>query len=298
MNVEDNNTPSFADVETSHALTADERAELEAAAKESDAAAAATEQSAAAKAAADAEAQAAVDAAKAEQDAAAAEAAKAAEAEAAASAATRPALRDVPAAPKDFDAARADLKQKYEDGDLTTDEYADAREKLADERAEWIAAKTMAEQHNAAVTAALTAEANESFEKAAGAFIKANADFMANPIRAKAMQEAIDAVDAQTGGKLPPAKVIAEASKIAFDAFNWTPKPAVDPTAAKNDAMGKRQPPAPGPTNLGSAPNAGGERGGSSFSDLDAGSVVDMERAIATMSPEEREKFLLEVDPG
>lgn len=301
MNVEDNNpTPDYADVEASHQLTAEERVELDALAKEEQGEAAAkADADAAEKAKVDAEAQAAVDAAKqAETEKAQAEAAARAEAEAqAAAAAAKPALRDVPAPPKDFDKERADLKSKYEDGDMTADEYADAREKLADERAEWIAAKTLAETHNASVIAAAESAENDSFNSVASAWISKHGAFMANPIRAKAMQDALNIATQQADGKLSWNDIFSNAEKIAFEAYGYTPpKPASKADALAAAAKG-RKPPTDLPTNLGGAPSAGMERGVSAFADLDSGSVVDMENAIAGMSAEERERFLLEVDP-
>jgi len=301
VNVEDTNTtPAYADVEASHQLTAEERVELDALAKEEQGEAAAKAAAdAAEKDKVDAEAQAAVDAAaKAEADKARAEAeAKAAADAQAAAVAAKPALRDVPTPPKDFDKERADLKSKYEDGDLTADEYADAREKLADERAEWIAAKTLAETHNASVIAAAESTAVQSFNDAAAAWAAQHAEFMANPLRKKAMQDAINEVDTATGGTLAPTKLLEEAAKIAFEAYGYTPPKPTSKADALAAAAKTRKPQTDLPTNLGGAPNAGIERGVSAFADLDAGSVVDMENAIAGMSADEREKFLLEVDP-
>lgn len=297
------NTPSFSDVQSSHDVTAAEQAEL--AALEKETAAEATAAAEASKVAADAEAQAAVDAAAAKQaeEAAAAKVAAdtAAAAEAAAAAAAKQAqtvqLMQVPAAPKDFDADRSALRKQYDEGDLTLDEYEAARDKLSDERAQYVAAKTLAEQHNAQVTEQAQQQAAQAFDTVMGKWVQSNAEFMANPLRQKAMQDAIDAVYQQSGGTLAPAALFAQAEKVAFEAFGWKPAPAVDPAAAKRAAIAARQPPTSAPTNIGSAPTAGFDNGTSRFADLDAASITEMEAAVANMNAADLEAFLMEVDP-
>ena len=295
----DTNAPAYADVEQSHNLTAHERTELDAAAKESPGTEAA-DAAAAEKAAADAATQTALDAAKATDATIAAATAQAkADQDAAAVAAAQPKpveLVKVPDAPRDWDKERASLRQQYDDGDLSAEELDAARDKLSDERAAWIAEKTLAERENAERTSRAEAAANQSFENAAVAWAKTNAEFNSNPLRHEAMQKAIAAVDVQTGGKLAPADLIKQAEKIAFDAFGW--KPAPDTEAARAAALKARQGKHDLPTNLGGAPAAGAERGGSDWADLDAGVVTNMENAIAHMSPAQLDKFLLEVDPG
>lgn len=208
-----------------------------------------------------------------------------------------PVLMAIPAPPKDFAAARDDLKKQYEEGDLSMDDYLDKRDELTRDEATYISQKTFAEQTNQSKVTDAKADAEKAFDDVASAWQTKNADFVANPLRFKAMQEAIAEVDRSTNGTLPVDELFKQAEKIAFEAFNYTPKTVVDPNKAKADLLKERQPNAADvPVTLANTPSAGVDTGTSSFGDLDSADIQTMERAVANMRPAELEKFLLEVD--
>lgn len=297
MITDEKNSPTQ-DVSNSHGLTEQERAELDALESQNAGATASTDE----RTINEAEAEtvtAAIAAANGGQEPPAAVAAAVAaavpvvETPAPAAAAIPPPVA-IPSAPQDFDAAKNALRDKYDDGNLSLDEYLEQRDALTREAATFEQTKAAAEQANAAREAAIAANDPHSFQNLADGWVKRNAEFMANGLRHKAMQEAIDQVG-QQNPNLTPAQIIAEAERVAFDAFGWKAPPSQAEAAA--NALKNRQPTANIPQTLGGAPNAGVEiTGRSSFSDLDNGSIIDMERAVATMSPAELEKYLAEVD--
>lgn len=203
----------------------------------------------------------------------------------------------VPAAPQDFAAAATNLRNQYDEGNLTLDEYMAQREALSDSKAEWIAQKAIADQHNAQVAAQAQQASetfNQNFDQAAAAFASKHAGFMGNPIRVKALNDAIQHVYNEEGGRIAPAALFERASAIAFDAFNYKPDPA---PGAVRDALDARKADTTIPPTLANAPAAGMERGTGKYSDLDNLSTVDLERTIAGMSAAEVERMLQDASP-
>jgi len=121
---------------------------------------------------------------------------------------------------------------------------------------------------------------------------------MANPLRAAAMQEAINRIDAETKGTLSNAQLIEKAATVAFEAYNWDAKAnAGKPTAAQQkqaEALANRAPPQ-APRTVSAAPAAGTE-GSGNFGHLENAGVLEQEAAYAKMSEADRAKWLAEVD--
>lgn len=204
-----------------------------------------------------------------------------------------PVIPPAPEAPKDFDAEFASLQKRYDDGDLTTEEYVSSTRQLSTEQASFIAAKAV---HDAKV-AEVQAIAGQQWNEVAAAWEARNAEFLSNPLRRAAMQQAIAAEDQATGGTLSPADLFARAQKTAFDAFGWKVQ---DAGAAVQKAVADRVPDLKnvGP-NLGSAPAAAlsEERGNAAFSHLDTMSIDQLEDELARMNHAQREAYLMD-SPG
>lgn len=216
---------------------------------------------------------------------------------------TGPVLLDVPVAPKDFDAEIKALEEKYSADEMDDAEYNRQYRTLTVEQARFEVSRSAIEAANAAAQKNWDTQQAGAFDQVASAWSDANKDFMSNPLRQKAMQDAINAVDTETGGKLPPKELLERAAKIAFDAYNWDPKrnqapaspPAQpDPNAAARALAERDNAPTP-PKTLSDAPVAGADAI-DRRSDLDNLTVPEMEAAVASMSATEREAWLREVD--
>lgn len=306
MNTDTPDTPNadgLDDVRDSHGMTANEEAEIAAIKAEAEGTSPAEEPAPAAPAAPTAEADDPAPAATAtDPDPAPAAAVDTATPDVAVAAApVAPALLPVPAAPKDFDAAKAELRKQYDDGDLSQDELTDKLVELGEEKAAWVAQKNTIEQINAQRQAEALAADPNTFENVQARWVTQHADFMANPIRAKAMQDAVVLIDTQTGGKLSSQELLEKASKVAFEAYNYTPPTPAKPgkTAAETarETLEARRPPVDKvPDTIARVPTSTSTEDLGRFGDLDSAAIPDMERAIAGMRPEEVEKFLLEAD--
>jgi len=204
-----------------------------------------------------------------------------------------PAIPPAPTAPIDFDAAAREIQDKYDAGDLTSDEFAAQTREIARKEAAFTAQQAIHEQHVAAAKAATDA----AWNAAALDWERKNADFMSNPIRQQAMRDAIAHVDKESSYTLHPAELLQRAEKIAFEAYGYK---RVDTDAAAAAAVRQRAPDVSGvPASLGSAPNAGSEdiRGNETFNALDRMSVDDLEDALAKMPQAQREAYLFDA-PG
>jgi hypothetical protein len=198
-----------------------------------------------------------------------------------------------PEPPKDFSAAFDDLQKRYDDGDIDSTEYANATRELSREEAGYTARVTIWEENQR--TAAQ--QAANSFNEAAFAWESANKEFMANPLRRKQMQEAVDHFAAAEPG-LSNEQLLTKAANAAFEAFNWQP---VAPAAANapNQATAiaaatAARAPKPVPATLANAPAAAVTQGGGNavFDELDGKSIGDLEDAMARMTPAQREDYL------
>lgn len=126
--------------------------------------------------------------------------------------------------PKDFKAEKTALKDKWEAGDLDTDEYHDQRDTLTLEEAEHRAAvrfHTMQQQ-------AQQANVNAAWQEKVSAWEQTNADFLANPIRKKAVSDLMTELDSDPNNKLSDEELLEKVQVTAFEAFNWSPAAADD----------------------------------------------------------------------
>ena len=212
-----------------------------------------------------------------------------------------------PEPPQDFKAARDQLKQKYENGDLDQDEYLDQREQVTLAEAEFKGRLASWETHNEAVKAQNEAAATTAFNDVALAWEKQHADFIANDLRRDAMQAAIAAVDKRTGGTLSPAALFEQAQKIAFEAFNYTPPgggggdgaPTKTPEQIAADALKDRKADTSQiPATLANAPQAASlDPNNSNYDSIDKQDIDSLENTVARMSPDQQEKWLADA-PG
>lgn len=233
--------------------------------------------------------------------AAAPAAATTAEAPQAQPAAAAPPVPQRPAPPKNFDEEFAAIQKRYDDGELDSAEFQSASRSLSKEEAAYQTRVTLWEENQAAAQQS----AQASFATAAVAWEQANKDFMSNPLRAEAMNRAIAVIDQQTGGTLSPQALLEQAAKVAFEAFGYqvtqAAPPAGQPSAEEAIARAteaRKTPPVP--TTLGTAPAAAAiERGGgnAAFAELDGKDINTLEDAVARMTPQQREAYLLDA-PG
>lgn len=150
---------------------------------------------------------------------------------------------------RDFKAERDALREKWDNGDVDTDAYNEQRDALVIEEAEHRAAVRFhaLQQQQAAESA------NQAWNSKVSAWETANAEFLANPIRKKAVNDLLAVLDGDPNKRLSDDDLLAEVEKQAFEAFNWTGSPAaaaaagVDPrmqAAARAAAAASSAPPA------------------------------------------------------
>lgn len=199
-----------------------------------------------------------------------------------------------PVPPKDFDAEYIALQAKYDSGDLDGPAFQAAQRDLSKEEGKFTARVTIWEEHQQG--AAL--QATQDFNQTALAWEEANKDFMANPLRAQQMSQAIQLIDKQTGYSLSPSDLLKQAADASFEAFGWTPKvavttPAVDTAAALAAATAARKP-ANVPATLATADAAAPIEAArnTTFDELDAKGISELEDAIARMPAAAREAYL------
>lgn len=124
----------------------------------------------------------------------------------------------------------ADLVKKQ--GELMTDYQVGVR-KITVAETEQVAAAALEKQRQQ--DAAQSAQ--QAWDTTIGAWKDANADFLANPIRKKAVSDLLEQFGADE--TLTNEQVIAQVQVAAFEAFNWnktTPAAPADPHAARNAA--------------------------------------------------------------
>ena len=192
-----------------------------------------------------------------------------------------------PEPPKDFDAAYVNLQERYDGGQIDAVAYQKELRALTREESSWTT-KLEIWQHN---QQSVVERAQNEFNSVALDWEARNQAFMANPLQAKAMQDAIAIVDQQSPG-LAPHDLIARAEKIAFEAYRWTG--GADPQAAVTAAVQARTP-APTPATLASAPAAAPidpPQANAQFAGLDALDINQLENALAAMPAAQREAYL------
>lgn len=148
---------------------------------------------------------------------------------------------------RDFKTERSSLKEQWDNGELDTDEYNDKRDALVlDEADHRAAVRFHTMQSEAASTAATSA-----WNGKVSAWEADNADFLANPIRKKAVNDLMAELEANPDSKLTDDELLSTVQTQAFEAFNWAGTPAAaDPAnprmaaAARAAASASAAPPA------------------------------------------------------
>lgn len=246
-----------------------------------------------------------------DESAAAAASAAAAEEEAAAAAAAGDPAPFVPVfkanLPADFDAQvqavkdeRNDLKVKFREGDLELDEYETQREALDDRLAELNTLKVKAEI--AADNEKQTVEQRWAWECDTFYADEANAIYK-DPILAAAHNAAVSKLGREAEDqpeKFPERakwngmRFLREADKMVRASMGVKPADPVTPAAdGKAPRNIKPTPPSAIPPAINKLPVAASANvGADEFADMAGLEGVDYERAIARLSPEQRERFM------
>lgn len=129
---------------------------------------------------------------------------------------------------RDFKAEKAALREKWDAGDIDTDEYNDKRDELTVAESEYRAEL----KFHSLQQAHAKQQADSDWAKAISTWQQDNADFLANPLRSSAVNQVLAALEADPAtANLPNEELIARAQDIAFEAFNWKREPAADPAA-------------------------------------------------------------------
>lgn len=215
----------------------------------------------------------------------------------AAAAATPVPPQQEPQAPRDFEAAYAENQKRFDDGDIDADAFQKTMRDLSREEAGFTARLEIFRERQQ--TQAQRTQAD--FNAAAVAWETENKAFMANPLYAQAMQQAIVAVDKQTPG-LAPADLLAAAQKAAFEFTRYTPPappPAPDGKTAIARAQKARKPGAV-PATLAGAPTAAhvdAPVSASAYANLDGMDIDNLENQLAHMTPAQVEAYLSDA-PG
>lgn len=142
---------------------------------------------------------------------------------------------------RDFAAERAALKEQWENGDIDTDEYNDKRDALVLEQADHRVSARMYQAQQAQEKAAAE-QATQAWNAKVQSWEKDNADFLANPLRRKAVNDLLAALDSDPTNRMTDDELLAEVQKQAFDAFNWQgAAQQVATGAAAGDPMAQRR---------------------------------------------------------
>ncbi len=192
--------------------------------------------------------------------------------------------KDAPA-PRDYEAERKAMREKYDAGDLDDDEYEAQREALLLEQAEARAMARLRAEQQAEATKAAQVSANEQardWNDRIAAWVEANEAFCSNAVRMNALQGLIQTLGADAS--LSNEALLARVEKEAFDAFGWKGAPATGGRhAARNAAdaaaasRGSAVPPAlSGGVGVGSR---GSGEGNIDLSNLKPGTFSKMSRA-------------------
>jgi len=195
----------------------------------------------------------------------------------------------------DFAKAKAELKQKYDDGDIDVVEFVEESSKLAVAQAN----AEFAEKYN-------QASADQRWETAQGIFWQENLSaYEGKPVLVDALDGAVkrlardsEFIKSIESAPSPEMALLREAHKQVMGVFGGAVKPAQAPAAAPNQADAPqakpKSDPASVPPNLASLPVAGAEDPGQrgEFDHLDKMGNEEREAALAKMSPEQMERYL------
>lgn len=131
---------------------------------------------------------------------------------------------------RDFKAEKAALHEKWDAGEIDTDEYNDQRDALTVAEAEY---RSELKFHSLQQAHAQQ-QASDDWTKAITSWSKENADFLANPLRSSAVNQVLAALEADPAtANLSNEELIARAQDIAFEAFNWKREAAGAATPAQ-----------------------------------------------------------------
>lgn len=216
----------------------------------------------------------------------------------AAAQAPAPAPPAKPEPPRDFNAELDALDEQYGNGDLTAVEHARKVRELTLEEADYKADLRDWENQERQRQQSEAARAQDDWTNTCLAFERDHADFLGNPLRHQAMQQAIDLVTRQAnekGEQITNEDVLNRAYGIAKDYTNYV-EPVPDPATERQkvgEALANRRPD-PAPRTLGDAPTSASEtiRGNESFENLDKLPITELETAFANMSPAQQEQYL------
>ena len=212
-----------------------------------------------------------------------------------------PEQKETPAAAPqepDWASQRAALKTKHEAGEITDDEYEDAREALLEQKAEWKAEQRVEarfqQQHQADQAA--------SWDRSLNTFLArpANEKFLADPAHTAVFNMHLSAIWKESPGASYDG-MLAEALKRTQTKFGVSQNMAQDPKVAIDKAVNERRAAAHNaPPDLSRAPQAGSASmdRGDKFKSLDDLDIDSLEDRIARMPESELDEYLADAPGG
>lgn len=133
--------------------------------------------------------------------------------------------------PKDFDAEFAEIQRKYNAGELDEGEKDQAIRKLSREEARHEATIVALKTQHQTTTAAVT----RSWDEEVAAWSKANPGFLAGDGNSAIFDRALAAVQTLHGEGISNQKLLAEASKLAFEMTGYQPPAGAEGTTGADD---------------------------------------------------------------
>ena len=216
-----------------------------------------------------------------------------------------PAAEPTPEAPPqepNWDAEKAALKQKFDDGDIDDDQYERERENLVERRAEWRADARVREgfarmEQEQQQRAAQTLEKQWNDSLASFMADEGNASFLGDHTRAAAFN-AVLATVAQEKPDVGYPAMLAAAMNRTRTAFGMAvPNPQADKDKIAEAVKNRQQ--TQTPPDLSRAPQAGAaDMGEDKFAHLDGLDADALENALARMPESEIEDFLASAPGG
>ena len=205
-----------------------------------------------------------------------------------------------PQPPMDFEAEYAKNQKAFDDGECDAQEFQARLREISREESAHMARTEIYKDRLQTAQQRAAAE----FQNAAKAWEAKNEAFMANPLYAEAMQQAIAAIDKREPG-LTAEALLQKAEKAAFEFTRYTPPaaPAATDEATKKAALAaarKQRTPGKTPATLGGAPTAAlvdASAGNSAYAELDSMDIDALENKLARMKPDDVEKYLADA-PG
>jgi hypothetical protein len=202
-----------------------------------------------------------------------------------------------PAEP-DWAAKKAELKAKYDAGEIDDDQYEAAREQLIEQKADYEVERKVDTLVSKRLAKAAEQDAETRWNNALATF-QANAEnakFVSDPVRAAAFNATLQVI----GREMPNAtyeQMLDAALNRTLEAFGQ--KRAPDGKEKIEAAIAQRagaKPPAP--PNIGALPSAGVPGGGDNFAQLDSLPIDDLENTLARMPADKVDAFLASAKGG